>query len=89
MARPLGSTFESILPIAKRRRVAAINWGFVLGKTQTNFPWDSWKHPYVDHPPSKWFHDVFYPDGRPYSAAETQLIHDLTRSMNSAQMPSQ
>jgi hypothetical protein len=89
MARPLGSTFESILPIAKRRRVAAINWGFVLGKTQTNFPWDSWKHPYVDHPPSKWFHDVFYPDGRPYSAAETQLIHDLTRSINSAQMPSQ
>src|SRR5579884_2830857 len=35
MARPLGSTFSAILPIAKKDDVAAINWGFVEGKTQT------------------------------------------------------
>ena len=40
MARPQGSTVESILPIAKRRNVGAFNWGFVAGKTQTYFPWD-------------------------------------------------
>jgi len=89
MARPLGSTFDAILPIAKSRHVAAINWGFVQGKTQTYYPWDSWKHPYVKHPPAMWFHDVFYPDGRPYRDSETQLIRELTRSANSAQTASQ
>jgi hypothetical protein len=41
MARPLGSTFDTILPIAKKHYVAAINWGVVAGKTQTYLPWDS------------------------------------------------
>jgi hypothetical protein len=27
MARSAGSTFDSILPIAKKHRVAALNWG--------------------------------------------------------------
>ena len=39
MARSVGSTFDSVLPIAKRERVGAINWGFVAGKTQTYLPW--------------------------------------------------
>src|SRR5262249_42785250 len=46
MARPT-STFPEILPVAKSKRVAAINWGLVEGKTQTTLPWDSWKKPYV------------------------------------------
>jgi len=78
MARPRGSTFEAILPIAKRMDVGAINWGFVQGKTQTNLPWDSWQHPYVEHPPDVWFHDIFYPDGRPYRQPEVDLIRRLT-----------
>jgi hypothetical protein len=45
MARGNGSTFDVILPIAKRERVGAINWGLVAGKTQTYLPWDSWKRP--------------------------------------------
>ena len=32
MARSAGSTFDTILPIAKKYHVAAINWGFVNGK---------------------------------------------------------
>ena len=48
MARGNGSTFEGTLPIAKKYRVAAYNWGFVAGKTQTWLPWDSWKSPYVN-----------------------------------------
>ncbi len=42
MARPNGSTFQSSLPVAKKYKVAMYNWGFVDGKTQTIYPWDSW-----------------------------------------------
>ncbi len=78
MARPRGSTFEAILPVAKTDKVAAYNWGFVQGKTQTNMPWDSWQHPYVDHPPDVWFHDIFYSDGRPYRPGEAEFIERVT-----------
>ena len=50
MARSAGSTFDGVLPIAKKHHVGAINWGLVAGKTQTNFPWESWQHPYVLEP---------------------------------------
>lgn len=80
MARSAGSTFDTVLPIAKRHHVAAINWGLVNGKTQTNLPWDSWQRPYVLSQPTIWFHDVFYPDGTPYRKAETDLIRRLTSS---------
>jgi len=78
MARSVGSTFDTILPIAKEHHVAAINWGFVAAKSQTYFPWDSWERPYVLQPPPVWFHDIFHPDGRPYRKREAQIIRELT-----------
>ncbi|HVW78331.1 MAG TPA: cellulase family glycosylhydrolase [Alloacidobacterium sp.] len=78
MARGAGSTFDTILPIAKKYHVAAINWGFVAGKTQTYLPWDSWQRPYVLQQPTVWFHDIFHEDGKPYREAEVQLIRRLT-----------
>jgi len=78
MARSAGSTFDTVLPIAKKYRVAAINWGFVLGKTQTNLPWDSWERPYVKSQPTIWFHDIFRADGTPYREREVELIRELT-----------
>lgn len=78
MARSVGSTFDTILPIAKQERVGAINWGFVAGKTQTYFPWESWQHPYVKEQPPVWFHEVLHPDGTPYRQAEVDLIRQLT-----------
>lgn len=78
MARSVGSTFDTILPIAKEEKVGAINWGFVVGKTQTNFPWESWQHPYILEPPPVWFHEVLHPDGKPYREAEADLIRELT-----------
>ena len=78
MARSVGSTFDTILPIAKQERVGAINWGFVVGKTQTNLPWESWEHPYVHNQPPVWFHEVLRPDGKPYRQAEVDLIRQLT-----------
>lgn len=78
MARSVGSTFDTILPIAKQERVAAINWGFVAGKTQTYYPWESWQHPYILDQPPVWFHEVLRPDGTPYRKAEVDLIRQLT-----------
>jgi hypothetical protein len=78
MARPVGSTFDAMLPIAKRDTVAMFNWGFVAGKTQTWLPWDSWRHPYVTEQPAVWFHEVLRPDGSPYRQAEVDLIRSLT-----------
>jgi hypothetical protein len=78
MARSVGSLFDTILPIAKRHRVGAINWGFVAGKTQTYLPWDSWHRPYVLEQPTVWFHDIYYPDGKPYRQSEVDIIRTLT-----------
>jgi len=78
LARGAGSTFDNSLPIARRLGVGAINWGFVLGKTQTNFPWDSWQKPYTGQPPVVWHHDIFHPDGRPYRQAEVDQIRAFT-----------
>lgn len=77
MARTLGSTVESILPITKRRNVGAYTWGFVAGKTQTFLPWDSWDRP-VTGPPGLWFHDLLNGDGTPYRASEINTIEELT-----------
>jgi hypothetical protein len=78
IARPAGSTFDAILPIAKQEHVGAINWGFVAGKTQTYYPWESWEHPYVKNQPPVWFHEVLREDGTPYRQAEADLIRQLT-----------
>ena len=78
MARPRGSTFENILPVAKELKVGAINWGFVAGKSQTYLPWDSWQRPYVHREPRVWFHDIFHEDGKPYRPAETAFIRKIT-----------
>jgi hypothetical protein len=84
MARGNGSTFEGSLPVAKKHRVAAINWGFVAGKTQTYLPWDSWKRPYVDREPPVWFHEIFRGDGTPYRQDEVNLIRSLTGAKEAA-----
>jgi hypothetical protein len=89
MARPRGSTFESILPVAKEYKVAAINWGFVAGKSQTYLPWDSWEKPYVNgREPKVWFHDIFRKNGKPYLPAETAFIKKITSSAQAASVSS-
>ncbi len=77
MARPRGSTFEKIMPIFAREHVGAINWGFVSGKTQTIYPWDSWNREYTSEP-KPWFHDIFHADGTPYDSTEVGIIRQLT-----------
>lgn len=77
MARPKGSTFDPILAYFKEQGVGAYCWGFVAGKTNTIYPWDSWQHPY-DAEPEVWFHDIFRPDGSPFDPREVDSIREVT-----------
>ncbi len=78
MARPNGSRFDPILGYLKEVGVGAYNWGFVDGKTQTIYPWDSWRTQYTAEPP-EWFHDILRRDGTPYKPEEVQYIKSVTR----------
>lgn len=78
MARGNGSFFFGGLMVGSVHHVGMINWGLVQGKTQTNLPWDSWQHPYVNREPSIWFHEVFRNDGRPYIPEEVEFIKRMT-----------
>ncbi|MBE7171292.1 MAG: cellulase family glycosylhydrolase [Williamsia sp.] len=78
MARPNGSMFQGFLPIAQKYHVAMYNWGFVNGKSQTIYPWDSWTKTYTSEPPL-WFHDIFQKDGTPYKPEEVEAIRKLTK----------
>ncbi len=81
MARGNNSYFESSLPIAKKYKVGAINWGLVDGKTQTKYAWDSWDKKYTSEP-VLWFHEIFHTDGKPYKKNEVELIKKLTGEVN-------
>ncbi|WP_192822144.1 cellulase family glycosylhydrolase [Rufibacter sp. LB8] len=81
MARPNGSTFQSSLPIAQKHNVGMMNWGFVAGKTNTIYPWDSWDKQYTAEP-EVWFHDIFRQDGTPYSQEEVDMIKVYATSNN-------
>ncbi len=76
MARLRNSTFFNIMPLLKKENVGAINWGLVSGKTNTKYAWDT---PIPDGAePKVWFHDIFRPDGTPYSQTEVDFIKSLT-----------
>jgi hypothetical protein len=71
MARSLGSTFASHLPVLQAEGVGALNWGLVSGRTQTIYHWDS---PRSAGEPEVWFHDIFRADGTPLDPEEANLI---------------
>lgn len=76
MARTRGSLFSNIMPLLKKENVGAINWGLVAGKTNTIYAWDT---PMPNgQEPKVWFHDIFRPNGTPYSENEIKLIKSLT-----------
>jgi hypothetical protein len=85
MARPNGSRFDPILGYFQQESVAAYNWGFVNGKSQTIYPWDSWKKEYQAEPPV-WFHDIFRADGSPYDPAEVAYIRAVTARARAARL---
>lgn len=79
MARPRGSRFDPVLGYFKEQNVGAYCWGFVNGKTQTIYPWDSWDKQYTAEP-QPWFHDILRADGTPFDKAETDYIKSVTKA---------
>ena len=77
MARPNGSTFDPAMGYLKDQKIGAYNWGFVAGKTQTIYPWDTWTKTYTGEPPV-WFHDIFRADGSVYDRKEVEYIRKVT-----------
>jgi hypothetical protein len=76
MARTRNSTFQTCLPVFKKYKVGAINWGLVAGKSNTIYQWGK---PIPDgSEPELWFHDVFRKDGAPYKKDETDFIKQIT-----------
>ena len=76
MARTDQSRFETHLPVMKKNKVAAYNWGLVAGKTQTYMPRRSKEG---SPEPEEWFHDIFRKDGTPYDAREVEFIKKLIK----------
>lgn len=75
MARTRGSKFANVMPMLKAENVGALNWGFVMGKTNTIYAWDN---PMPDgSEPKEWFHDIFRKDGTAYRQEEVDLIKKL------------
>ncbi len=77
MARGNGSHFDPILGYFKAEGIGAYSWGFVSGKSQTIYPWDSWQRTYTAEP-EQWFHDIFRADGTPYRQEEVEYIRRVT-----------
>lgn len=75
MARRNGSLFQTILPMLKTENVGAINWGFVSGKTNTIYAWDTPMPGGKE--PELWFHDIYRQDKTPFSENEVKTIKAL------------
>ena len=75
MARSRGSLFQTHLPYFKKEKIACYNWGFVNGRSQTQYPWGS--QPGAPEP-ELWFHDIFRGDGSPYLKEEVDFIKHMT-----------
>jgi hypothetical protein len=77
MARTNNSRFETNLPVFKKYKVGAINWGLVSGKTNTIFPWGSKEG---SPEPKIWFHDIYRNDGTPFSNEEIKFIREIIKN---------
>ena len=75
MARRNDSRFCNVLPLMKKEKTGAINWGFVAGKTNTIFAWDE-VIPSGEEP-ELWFHDIYRSNGVPFQREEVDCIKSL------------
>ena len=74
LSRRDGALFETHLPIFKRHRIAAFNWGLVDGKSQTKF---AWTDPPGIAEADPWFHDILHANGVPYAPDEVAFMKKL------------
>lgn len=74
MARTMASIPQIHLPWFADQGISCINWGLVKGKTQTCWPWGTEEGAPEADP---WFHDLFWPDGRPYCQEEAEVFRSV------------
>lgn len=85
LGRVLHNTVQEIFPLFYVEKIGCFNWGFVAGKYQTYEPWEaSWEQYYSGEQPdidfTKWFHDLYRPNLRPYDPKEIEIIQTLTKA---------
>jgi beta-galactosidase/beta-glucuronidase len=84
LGRCLGNDIFSLFPLFYLEKIGCYNWGFVAGKYQTYEPWEktwqlyeSGENTNVDF--TKWFHDLYRPNHRPYDPKEIELIKEFCK----------
>lgn len=83
LGRIFGNDVFSLFPLFYLEKIGCYNWGFVAGKYQTYEPWEgTWQQfekggaQNVDF--TKWFHDLYRPNHRPYDPREIELIQKFS-----------
>lgn len=84
LGRCLHNNVFDVFPLFYLEKIGCYNWGFVAGKYQTYEPWEgSWAKYEQDHSLNydftKWFHDLYRPNHRPYDPKEIELIQYLCK----------
>jgi hypothetical protein len=78
------NTIEEVYPLLYITNVSNYCWGFVVGKTQTHEPWpnmwEEWdRGEDRGYDFTKWQHDLFRPNLRPYNPREIALIERFNK----------
>ncbi len=79
LGRIFKNTVEEMFPLFYLEEIGCYNWGFVAGLYQTYEPWEgTWTNYYngtmTDIDFTKWFHDLYRPNHRPYDPKEIEII---------------
>lgn len=79
LGRCLHNTVQELFPLFYLEKIGCYNWGFVAGKYQTYEPWNgTWQRydadPTIDVDFTRWFHDLYRPNHRPYDPKEIEII---------------
>ena len=84
LLRITDNNVKEIYPLLYMTNIANCCWGFVVGKTQTHEPWsnmwEEWDRGEGRHYDfTKWQHDLFRPNLRPYDPYEIELIEKFNK----------
>lgn len=83
LGRCTGNDVFTNFPLFYLEKIGCYNWGFVAGKYQTYEPWEiTWTNyengTNTDVDFTKWFHDLYRPNHRPYDPKEIEVIREFS-----------
>lgn len=82
LARGFQNNVQELFPLFYMEKIGSYNWGLVAGMYQTYEPWNNIWESYAagkipDYDFTKWFHDLYRINHRPYDPKEIELIKDF------------